>query len=142
MNVETIMSTQLITLDMGDDLEKANKLFDENNIHHVLITHHKKLVGVITDRDVFKHLSPSVGTRNETAKDTFLLNKKIHLMMSRELVTAKANTSLIDAVLLFDEQHISCLPVVNNKFEAIGIITWRDIVKVVANNYRVKNKET
>ncbi|WP_076418628.1 CBS domain-containing protein [Colwellia sp. UCD-KL20] len=141
MSVETVMSRSLVTLDMDDDLEKAKKIIDAKTIHHILILHNKELMGIITDRDIFKHLSPSVGTRIETAKDTFLLHKKVHLIMSRNLVTAKASISLNEAALLFDDNHISCLPIVNDKNEPIGIITWRDIIKIVANNYRTKLKE-
>ena len=141
MSVESIMSRELITLDIGDNLEKAKHIFDTTSIHHVLITHNKELMGIITDRDVFKHLSPSVGTRKETPKDTFLLSKKIHLIMSRGLVTAKASISLNEAVLLFHDNHISCLPIINNDLEPIGIITWRDIIKIVANNYKNKRSD-
>lgn len=139
MSVENIMSRELITLDIGDDLEKAKRIFDTTNIHHILITNNKELMGVITDRDVFKHLSPSVGTRKETPKDTFLLSKKVHLIMSRNLVTANTSISTNEAVLLFHNHHISCLPIINSKLEPIGIITWRDIIKVIALTYQ-KNK--
>ncbi len=138
MSVEAIMSRDLIILDIDDDLEKAKGVFDETNIHHILITDNKKLVGIITDRDVFKHLSPSVGTQRETAKDLLLLHKRIHLIMCRDLITAKASISLNEAVLLFHDNHISCLPVVNNAGAPIGIISWRDILKIVAHNYRKK----
>jgi len=138
MSVETIMSRNLITLDIDNSLEQAKKIFDQSNIHHILITDDKTLIGIITDRDLYKHLTPSVGTRKETPKDTFLLNKKVHLIMSRTLITSKVETSLNEAVLLFDDNHISCLPIINNKNEPIGIITWRDILKVLANNYKQK----
>lgn len=138
MSVEKIMSRELVTLNIDDDLEKAKAIFDTTNIHHILITDNQKLMGIITDRDVFKHLSPSVGTRKETPKDTFLLSKKIHLIMNRNLITANVSISLNEAVLLFHGNHISCLPIVNNELEPIGIISWRDIIKLVANNYKKK----
>ncbi|WP_426360429.1 CBS domain-containing protein [Pseudocolwellia sp. HL-MZ19] len=138
MSVKAIMSRDLIILDLDDNLEKAKQIFDETNIHHILVTDNHKLVGIITDRDVFKHLSPSVGTQRETAKDLLLLHKRVHLIMARNLVTAKASISLNEAVLLFHDNHISCLPVVNSTGEPIGIISWRDIIKIVAHTYRKK----
>jgi acetoin utilization protein AcuB len=133
------MSTQLITLDLGDDIGKAKALFDTHKIHHILITHDKELVGVVTDRDVYKHLSPTIGTNKETPRDSSMLQKKLHLIMNRNLVTATEKTTLNEAVLLFYDNHVSCLPVVKN-FQAIGIITWRDILKVIAMQYRQKIK--
>lgn len=138
MSVEAIMSRDLITLDLDDELAKAKRIFDETNIHHILITDKHKLVGIITDRDLHKHLSPSVGTCRETTKDALLLNKRVHLVMSRKLVTAAPSISLNEAVLLFHDNHISCLPIVNKNLKPIGILSWRDIIKIVANSYRYK----
>ena len=60
--------------------------------------------------------------------------------MSRNLVTAKVSTSLNEAVLLFYDNHISCLPIVDKDFRPLGVITWRDILKILALQYRQKLK--
>ncbi len=138
MSLANVMSTKLVTLDLGDDLSKAATVFDNNDIHHILIVNGKELTGIITDRDVHKHLSPNIGTNKETPRDTTLLQKKIHLIMSRNLVTATVDTTLNEAVLLFYDNHISCLPIVDEHFQVMGIITWRDIIKVLALQYRQK----
>ena len=136
MGIAKLMSRDLITLELDDDLSKAKAIFDTTNIHHILITDSGTLVGIITDRDVYKHLSPTIGTSKETPKDTFLLQKKVHLIMSRKLITVKEETTLNESVVLFHDKHISCLPVVNDKDHPIGIITWRDILKVIALRYK------
>ena len=136
MSVTKIMSKPLVTLDLDDDLEQAKSLFDKHNIHHILIIENKELVGIITDRDLHKHLSPNIGTRQESFSDTALLQKKIHLIMSRDLIVAPESITLNEAVLLFHDNHISCLPIVSKKMKPIGIITWRDILKVLAIQYR------
>ena len=140
MSISTIMSRALITLSIDDSLDKAKKIFDQHKIHHILITQDNELSGVLTDRDLYKHLSPAIGTAKETHKDTALLQKKVHLIMSRNLVTAKEDLSLNEAVLLFYDNHISCLPIVDDKFNLLGIITWRDILKILALQYRKKQK--
>jgi acetoin utilization protein AcuB len=58
--------------------------------------------------------------------------------MNRDLTTAKAEVSLNDAVLMFHDNHLSCLPIVNDEMQPIGIISWRDILKVIARQYRNK----
>ncbi len=132
------MSKNLITLEIDDDLSKAKAIFDQHNIHHILILCDKQLVGVVTDRDLYKHLSPTIGTKNETPRDHSMLQKKLHLIMNRNLITAEKETSLNDAVLLFYDNHISCLPIVDNSMQPIGIVSWRDILKVLALQYRLK----
>lgn len=140
MSLTKFMSTALITLDMDDDLEKAKNTFEQHDIHHLLVLDGNELAGIITDRDLHKHLSPAIGTNKETARDTSLLQKKVHLIMSRNLVTASEKISLNQAVILFHDNHISCLPVVNKDFEPIGIISWRDIIKIIALQYKQKQK--
>lgn len=136
MSLLKIMTTDIISLELDDDLSKAKEVFAVHKIHHILITDRKVLVGVITDRDLYKHLSPTLGTNKETHQDTMILSKKVHLIMNRALVTATPETQVNDSVLLFHDHHISCLPIVNEQFYPIGIITWRDILKVIAQQYR------
>jgi acetoin utilization protein AcuB len=138
MSLAKIMSTNLLTLEMDDDLSKAKAIFEQHNVHHILVLNETELVGVVTDRDIYKHLSPTIGTKNETPRDHSMLQKKLHLIMNRNLITAQKEVTLNEAVLLFYDNHISCLPIVNDKMEPVGIISWRDILKVVALQYRQK----
>ncbi len=139
MKIENLMNRKLITLSMDSTLRKAKELFESNTIHHLLITDDDGLLaGVITDRDLYKHLSPTVGTSQETHRDTALMQKKLHQIMARNLITAKTQQSLNEAVVLFYDNHISCLPVVDKNNKPIGIITWRDILKVLALQYKKK----
>lgn len=124
---------------MDAPLSKAKEIFEKENIHHLLITDDEGLLaGVMTDRDLYKNLSPSIGTSQETHRDTALMQKKLHQIMARNLITSQAQQTLNEAVLLFYDNHISCLPVVDEQNKAIGIITWRDILKVLALQYRKK----
>ncbi len=142
MAISQIMRRNLITLDLDNTLESAKDLFELHNIHHILIKDEATLAGVITDSDLWKNLSPTVGTRNETSQDSFILNKKVHLIMARDLITATEDLAINEAVLLFYDVKISCLPIVDEKNQPIGIVTWRDIIKVLALQYRRKTKST
>ena len=139
MKIENLMSKKLVTLSMDAPLSKAKEIFENQNIHHILIIDDEGLLaGVITDRDLYKNLSPSIGTSQETHRDTSLMQKKLHQIMARNVITSQTKLPLNEAVLLFYDNHISCLPVVDEQNKAIGIITWRDILKVLALQYRKK----
>jgi acetoin utilization protein AcuB len=140
MKISQIMSRDLVTLAMDDTLAHARDLFENNDLHHILIKDQTILTGIITDRDLWQNLSPTIGTRKETPQDGFILNKKVHLIMTRDLITVTADMSLNEAILLIYEHNISCLPVVDEKQQPIGIITWRDIIKLIALQYRRKNQ--
>lgn len=143
MNIEKLMSKKLVTLSMDAPLSKAKEVFENQNIHHILIIDDEGLLaGVMTDRDLYKNLSPSIGTSQETHRDTSLMQKKLHQIMARNVITSQAQLPLNEAVLLFYDNHISCLPIVDEQNKAIGIITWRDILKVLALQYRKKTADS
>jgi len=139
MKIEALMSKKLITLPMDSTLTKARDVFKKQNIHHLMILDDDgALIGIITDRDLYKHVSPTIGTSQETPRDTALMQKKLHQIMARSPVTSEPHQSLNEAALLFHDNHISCLPVVDKQGKPIGIITWRDILKVLALQYKKK----
>lgn len=131
MTVKKIMSPSVITVDMDDDLNSVRELFDEHKFHHLLVTDNGKLIGVISDRDILKTVSPYVGTPAETTHDTATLNKRAHQIMTRKPITVGPDTKILDAVELFNHKGISCLPVVDDQSKPVGIVTWRDILKTI-----------
>ena len=139
MGLSAYMTKEVITVCIDDDLTIVKAKFEKYKLHHLLvIDDNNVLCGVITDRDLFKHLSPVIGTIKETLKDTALLRKKCHQIMCRNLVTAKVDDTINEAIISFYENHISCLPIVDNENKPIGIITWRDIIKTLALQYKKK----
>lgn len=141
MSLTPYMTKDLLTVFLDDDLKKVKSVFEQHKLHHLLVVDDEGvLFGVINDRDLYKHISPSAGTAKETSKDTLLLNKKINLVMNRELITAKENLSIKEAIVLFHEKHISCLPIVDDANKPIGIITWRDIIRFLALQYKRKQQ--
>lgn len=141
MILEKFTSKTLISVNMDDELTKVRALFNEHPIHHILVTENKVLVGIITDRDLYMHLSPNIGTRKETHADSALLRQRAHQIMSRKLISADPTMGIYDAILKFHDHHISCLPIVDNNNIPLGIITWRDILAILAKQYRQKHKK-
>ncbi len=131
MTVERIMSKTIITVDVYDSLRKVKIIFDDSRFHHLLVVEAGRLFGVISDRDLLKALSPSVGTVAETAWDVSILNKRAHLIMTRKPVTLGPNAGIYDAIEIFNNHDISCIPVVDNEHKPVGIISWRDILKTL-----------
>lgn len=131
MSVAKIMKEDFQTVDMDDPLEWIKKLFDEQRFHHVLVMSKGKLVGVISDRDVLKNISPYVGTVAETTRDAATLKKKAHQIMTRQLVTVSDLDSVMTAIKTFNRNRISCLPVLNARGRPVGLLTWRDILRAM-----------
>ncbi|WP_206483278.1 CBS domain-containing protein [Thalassotalea sp. G2M2-11] len=128
MGIEKLMSKAIVTVQMDDTLKHIKKLFDHTGFHHLLVVESNELVGVISDRDLLKSLSPNLGTASETAKDLAVLNKRVHQIMSRKLVTLTSEASVYDAIDVFNQYKISCIPIVDQSKKAVGILSWRDIM--------------
>lgn len=133
MSIENLMTRDLLTLDLDGTLYDAKQLIENNNIHHIIIVDdERRIAGLLTDRMLYKHLSPSIGTPNETRSDQILLRKPVHSIMNRNVVTANPKLGLNEAAFKFYKHNVSCLPIVDGKQTPIGIVTWRDIMKVIA----------
>ena len=130
VSLESVMTTRLVTVEADDSLEVVKQIFDSVKFHHLLVVDSsKKLCGVISDRDLLRALSPYIGTASETGRDTATLKKRVHQIMTRQPVTLPPQASLADAVRLFLEHRVSCIPVVGPDFRAVGILSWRDVLK-------------
>ncbi len=131
MEIEKIMSRRVVTVKMDDTLSKVKDIFAKNRFHHLLVVENKKLFGVISDRDLLKSLSPTIGTPAETYKDLAALNRKVHQIMTRSPIALHEGAQLGEAVELFNHHKVSCIPIVNADEIPVGILSWRDIMKAL-----------
>ena len=96
-------------------IRDAEALMAKYRISGVPITRGKKLVGILTNRDL----------RFETD-----MNRRIgEVMTSENLITAPVGTTLEEAKEILAAHRIEKLPIVNEDFELCGLITIKDIEK-------------
>lgn len=139
MKISDIMSKSVVSVSMDATLKVVKDIFDHASFHHILVVESSKLCGVISDRDLLKAISPNIGTASETTKDIATLNKKAHQILTRKLITLLADATIYDAITLFNQHNISCIPVVNESGKPVGVLSWRDIFKAIEQN---KNHKT
>ena len=129
MLVQNIMSRNVVTVGLDDTLALVKEIFDHSKFHHLLAMENGELLGVVSDRDLFKALSPNIGTNVETYKDTATLNKRVHQIMSRKPKCLREDATVDAAIDLFIEQAISCIPILSHDDRLVGILSWRDILR-------------
>ncbi len=132
MGIAKIMSAAPITVAMDDSLAQVQSKFNRFGIHHLLVVENDLLVGVISDRDLLRVLNPSQGTSRETSADIAIMGKKAHQIMSRDVISLTPDAGVYDAIELFNAHTISCIPVVDQHQRPLGIVSWSDIMKVLA----------
>ena len=136
------MSKDVVTVEMDVSLKVIKSIFEKSRFHHLLVVDSGELFGVISDRDLLKNLSPNIGTISETPKDAATLNKRAHQIMTRRPITLTPKAEIFDAVKIFNNHNISCIPVINKERRPVGIISWRDILKALESNQKKQPKKT
>ncbi|MEO9091720.1 MAG: CBS domain-containing protein [Rhodanobacter sp.] len=132
MTVQSIMSTRLVTVEMDDKLKAVKEIFDRMKFHHLLVVDEGRLVGVVSDRDLLRALSPFIGSMMEADRDVATLNRRVHQIMSRNLITLGPQAEVAEAAALLLEHDISCIPVVDTASRPVGILSWRDVLRSAA----------
>jgi acetoin utilization protein AcuB len=131
MKVGTIMTRTLVTASLDDDVAHLREFFQRLRFHHLPVVDDGKLVGVISDRDLLRYLSPFVDTLAERPLDAKTLHTKAHQLMTRKPIVAHPETDLREAARTLIDKRISCLPVVDGEGVLQGILTWRDLLSAL-----------
>lgn len=130
MLVRDAMTRHVITITMDATLGEVQRVFEAAAFHHLVVTEHDKVVGVVSDRDLLQNLSPFIGKMGEQARDIARLDRKVHQIMSRHLRTVSSDTALSKAGEMMIRDRIGCLPVVDEEGRVEGILTIRDVARV------------
>ena len=112
---ESGMIRNPITLSPDHKVQDALDLMRHYSISGVPITVGKKLVGILTNRDL--------------RFESYVEQKIDQVMTKDKLITAKEGTTLEGAKKILQQHKIEKLPVVDDHFELKGLITIKDIEK-------------
>lgn len=128
MRIVDIMKQRVATIGMDDTLETVRDFFAAAPFHHLLVLEEEQLVGILSDKDLYKALSPFLGSGSENQRDRDTLQRRVHQIMTRSPVTISPQGSIAEACDLLLARGISCLPVLENG-QVVGIVTWRDLLR-------------
>jgi IMP dehydrogenase len=112
---ESGMIVDPVTMSPDDKVADALEMMRKYKISGVPITKNKKLVGILTNRDL----------RFETRTD-ILISK---VMTKENLITVPVGTTLAEAEAILHEHRVEKLLVVDDKYNLKGLITVKDIQK-------------
>ena len=114
---ESGMIQDPVTLSVNATVGDALKLMAENKIGGIpVVDGTRKLVGIVTNRDL----------RFEKQ-----MNKPVaDIMTDENLITASEGMDLLHAEGILQKNKIEKLPVVDADFKLVGLITYRDIIKL------------
>jgi acetoin utilization protein AcuB len=143
MLVQSQIFKKPVTIESDEPIHKAIKLIFNHGVSLLPVVKKKKLIGVVSERDVLTKLLPTMKEfiENATAAETFeSIEKKlpdymlqpVNMIMRDNPQKVMLKTPLLKAQSIMLLHKIHRLPVVNKKNEVIGIISQADIFKALA----------
>lgn len=132
ITVGDIMTREVVTVAPDDSLEAIWKLLRNRGIRGApVVDGERRLLGMVTVADFLK-------SANWRLCDTLVRHVRLAVagrprntaerIMTRPLILAREDTHLTDAFLLFAQNHINHLPVVNGDGALVGILTRLDLL--------------
>jgi CBS domain-containing protein len=118
---DEVMTKNLVCCLPNDMVAKVAKLMKSENIGSIPVIEDeqtKKLVGIVTDRD----LALKIVAEELDSKST-----KVAAVMTHKVVTCRAEDGLQKALDAMSEHQLRRIPVVNNDNKILGIIAQADV---------------
>lgn len=132
MLVANWMTKDVQTITADRSMMKASKLMKDNAISCVpVVDTDGRILGIVSDRDI-KDASPSKATTLDMHELYYLLSDiKVADIMTKKVVTIRADETVEKAAVLMLEGHFGSLPVVDEDNKVVGIITDTDVFRVL-----------
>jgi CBS domain-containing protein len=123
-SIRHIMTTNIVAVRPDDSIMKVEELFQHLPIHHILVTEHKKLVGIVSKIDLLNLY------RKELNEDRILDRSRIYVqnIMTVNPVTIDCDDTIGLAADIFLANSFHSLPVVDGN-ELVGIVTNHDLIR-------------
>jgi len=128
VDVGSMMQTQVITATPTMWLAEVQRMMRNNNIRHVPVVSGKRLVGMITDRDIREALPSPATTLTRGEISYHMETTPIKTCMTKNVVWIGSDIDMVDATRLLVQRKIGCLPVVDNG-TLVGIVTDMDCLR-------------
>lgn len=145
MRVGDLMTTQVFTVEPHDMIDRVFFLIHYEKIRHLPVIEKGKVVGIVSDRDLYKTLGPKSNSNTITtaapgSTELHVIPKKVQNIMHRGVITVTSDTYASEAAALMADKKIGALPVVDDKNKIIGILSATDILRVFSKIEKAKEK--
>jgi len=128
MKIRNIMTTEVVTLKVDEELSLASDIMTLARIRHLPIVEGDRLVGIISQRDLFKASLASVIDYDYQVARTHLKTVTIKEIMVKDIVTIAPDATIHEAGRIMLEKKIGCLPVIEDN-ALVGMVTESDIME-------------
>jgi CBS domain-containing protein len=118
--IRDVMSRPLITSTSTAMVSEALRRMHEADIRHLpIVDGTGRLIGVLSERDAYRAFLQS--------RD---LSVSIAAVMTKDVLTVRADSHASEATALMLDHKIGCVPVIDQKMHLVGIVTETDFLRI------------
>jgi CBS domain-containing protein len=128
MQVQDVMSHEVETIGRNDDLLTVEQIMAAKKLRHLPVVEDGELVGMVTQRDLFKAAMSSAMGYGSKAQQAFLHSVRVKEIMTDPVITIAPEAPLSEAIELILQRGIGCLPVVAGG-RLVGMLTKTDLLR-------------
>ena len=133
--VSKIMSTNLITVNLTNNLVDAERLFNENSIRHIPVVSGDDIIGILSLTDLLRVSFVDTYGSDEGNVDTAVYNMlSIEQVMVKNLVSVSSTQTIKEVAEVLAKNEFHALPVVDNG-KLVGIVTTTDLLNYLLEQY-------
>jgi len=133
--VSSIMTTNLITLNVKDGLDEAEHLFKKYKIRHIPVIEKDKIIGMLSLNDILRiSFADGAYREEENISSSIYEMFTIRQLMIGNLETVSPDTTIKEVAELLVKREFHSLPVVENG-TLKGMVTTTDLIKYLLKQY-------
>lgn len=131
MRVGDFMSREVVTVDAAEHLDVAADLMRLGRLRHLPVMSGGSLVGIVTQRDLFRASSSGAVPAPPAATREWLGKVSVGKIMARDVVTTEPSATMRAATEMMLLRKIGCLPVVDHG-RLVGLISETDCLRLLS----------
>ncbi|WP_417595739.1 DUF294 nucleotidyltransferase-like domain-containing protein [Parasphingorhabdus sp.] len=119
VKLETLLRRKdVVTASPGDTIRDAAKLMTGADVSTLPLTAQRKLVGILTDKDL----------RRRVLGRDISLDEPVSRVMTPDPITMSLDDDLLSAMLVMSQKNIHHIPVVDGASRIVGVISSNDLL--------------
>ncbi len=133
--ITEIMTSDVVTLGLDDNLVKAEELFKKNKIRHIPVVSDSEIKGMLSLTDLLRISFADAVDEEESDVDTVVYNMfSIEQVMAKKLVSVQSTATIKEVAEILAVKEFHALPVLEQD-RLVGIVTTTDLVNYLLEQY-------
>ena len=133
--VSHIMTANVLTVNVSDDLHDVIELLNKHKIRHIPVVDGDSVQGMISRTDINRLTFSSLFDGQEGADEAVLSMLSIKQVMTAKPRVVSTEQTVREVAEIFSQEEFHALPVVDASSKLVGIVTTTDLIKYMLEQY-------